>query len=103
MGFTHMTIQTAVLMETLVDLGVEVRSSSCNIFFIQDHGAPNIVATGIPVFAWKGETEDEADWCIEQTILQDGKDWTLRRNHHWRSQLTRNVGSWNLKSTCYQC
>ncbi|WP_317931440.1 adenosylhomocysteinase [Halioxenophilus sp. WMMB6] len=69
MGCIHMTIQTAVLIETLVDLGAEVRWSSCNIFSTQDHAAAAIAAAGIPVFAWKGETEDEFNWCIEQTIL----------------------------------
>ncbi|BFM05234.1 adenosylhomocysteinase [Halioxenophilus aromaticivorans] len=69
MGCIHMTIQTAVLIETLVDLGAQVRWSSCNIFSTQDHAAAAIAAAGIPVFAWKGETEDEFNWCIEQTIL----------------------------------
>jgi adenosylhomocysteinase len=68
MGCIHMTIQTAVLIETLVDLGAEVRWSSCNIFSTQDHAAAAIAAAGIPVFAWKGETEEEFWWCIEQTI-----------------------------------
>ena len=68
-GCLHMTIQTAVLIETLTALGAEVRWSSCNIFSTQDHAAAAIAAAGIPVFAWKGETEAEADWCIEQTIL----------------------------------
>ncbi|MFY0665759.1 MAG: adenosylhomocysteinase [Natronospirillum sp.] len=76
MGCIHMTIQTAVLIETLVDLGAEVRWSSCNIFSTQDHAAAAIAAVGIPVFAWKGETEEEFLWCIEQTILaeKDGSD-----------------------------
>lgn len=68
MGCIHMTIQTAVLIETLIELGAEVRWSSCNIFSTQDHAAAAIAAAGIPVFAWKGETEDEFWWCIEQTI-----------------------------------
>lgn len=68
MGCIHMTIQTAVLIETLVALGAEVRWSSCNIFSTQDHAAAAIAAAGIPVFAWKGETEAEFWWCIEQTI-----------------------------------
>ncbi len=68
-GCLHMTIQTAVLIETLTALGAEVRWSSCNIFSTQDHAAAAIAAAGIPVFAWKGETEEEAEWCIEQTIL----------------------------------
>ena len=86
-GCLHMTIQTAVLIETLVALGAEVRWSSCNIFSTQDHAAAGIAAMGIPVFAWKGETEEEYEWCIEQTIhgpdgwkpnmlLDDGGDLT---------------------------
>lgn len=71
-GCLHMTIQTAVLIETLVDLGAEVRWSSCNIFSTQDQAAAAIAAAGIPVFAWKGETDEEYEWCIEQTIV--GKD-----------------------------
>jgi adenosylhomocysteinase len=87
-GCLHMTIQTAVLIETLVDLGAEIRWSSCNIFSTQDHAAAAIAASGIPVFAWKGETEDDYWWCVEQTIngpdgwhpnmlLDDGGDLTL--------------------------
>ena len=84
-GCLHMTIQTAVLIETLVALGAEVRWSSCNIFSTQDHAAAAIAAAGIPVFAWKGETEEEYEWCIRQTIegwspnliLDDGGDATL--------------------------
>ncbi len=68
-GCLHMTIQTAVLIETLIELGAEVRWSSCNIFSTQDHAAAAIAAAGIPVFAWKGETEEEYEWCIEQTLL----------------------------------
>jgi len=75
LGCIHMTIQTAVLMETLVELGAEIRWSSCNIFSTQDHAAAAMVAAGIAVFAWKGETEEEFLWCIEQTILQDGEPW----------------------------
>lgn len=75
LGCIHMTIQTAVLMETLVDLGAEVRWSSCNIFSTQDHAAAAMVAADIPTFAWKGETEEEFLWCIEQTILENGKPW----------------------------
>ena len=86
-GCLHMTIQTAVLIETLTDLGAEVRWSSCNIFSTQDQAAAAMAAAGVPVFAWKGETEDEAWWCIEQTIfgpdgwrpnmiLDDGGDLT---------------------------
>ena len=86
-GCLHMTIQTAVLIETLVDLGAEVRWSSCNIFSTQDHAAAAIAAVGIAVFAWKGMNAEEFDWCIEQTlkwpdgsqlnmILDDGGDLT---------------------------
>ena len=86
-GCLHMTIQTAVLIETLIDLGAEVRWSSCNIFSTQDHAAAAVAARGIPVFAWKGMNEEEFDWCIEQTlkwpdgsglnmILDDGGDLT---------------------------
>ena len=86
-GCLHMTIQTAVLIETLIDLGASVRWSSCNIFSTQDHAAAAIAQAGIPVFAWKGETEDEYWWCIDQTIkgpdswtpnmiLDDGGDLT---------------------------
>jgi adenosylhomocysteinase len=74
-GCIHMTVQTAVLIETLCALGAEVRWSSCNIFSTQDHAAAAIAAGGIPVFAWKNETEEEYWWCIEQTILKDGKPW----------------------------
>ncbi len=87
-GCLHMTIQTAVLIETLTALGAEVRWSSCNIFSTQDHAAAAMAAVGIPVFAWKGETEEEAWWCIDQTIigpdgwrpnmlLDDGGDLTI--------------------------
>jgi adenosylhomocysteinase len=87
-GCLHMTVQTAVLIETLIDLGAEVRWSSCNIFSTHDPAAAAIAAAGIPVFAWKGETEAEYDWCVEQTIvgpngwtpnmiLDDGGDLTI--------------------------
>ncbi|WP_150047249.1 MULTISPECIES: adenosylhomocysteinase [Methylomonas] len=87
-GCLHMTIQTAVLIETLTALGAQVRWSSCNIFSTQDHAAAAIAAAGVPVFAWKGENEEEFDWCIEQTIigpngwrpnmiLDDGGDLTV--------------------------
>ncbi len=72
LGCIHMTIQTAVLIETLVDLGADVRWTSCNIFSTQDHAAAAIAASGTPVFAWKGETEAEYEWCLEQQI-HDGK------------------------------
>jgi adenosylhomocysteinase len=74
-GCIHMTIQTAVLIETLKELGADVRWSSCNIFSTQDHAAAAIAAAGVPVYAWKGETEEEYDWCLEQTILKDGQPW----------------------------
>ncbi len=100
-GCLHMTIQTAVLMETLVDLGAEVRWSSCNIFSTQDHAAAAMAAAGIPVFAWKGETEEEFWWCIDQTIfgpdgwrpdmiLDDGGDLTLVM-HQKYPELMENV------------
>ncbi len=78
-GCLHMTIQTAVLIETLVDLGAEVTWSSCNIFSTQDHAAAAIAATGVPVFAWKNMTEEEFDWCIEQTLdaFEGGKSLNL--------------------------
>lgn len=87
-GCLHMTIQTAVLIETLIALGAEVRWSSCNIFSTQDHAAAAMAAAGVPVFAWKGETEEEYEWCLEKTItgpqgwkpnmlLDDGGDLTL--------------------------
>src|SRR6184192_4495919 len=87
-GSLHMTIQTAVLIETLVDLGADVRWASCNIFSTQDHAAAAIAAAGIPVFAWKGETLEEYWWCTEQAltwpdgpgpnmIVDDGGDATM--------------------------
>ena len=93
-GCLHMTIQTAVLIETLTALGAEVRWSSCNIFSTQDHAAAAIAAAGIPVFAWKGETEKEAEWCIAQTIdgiegwrpnmiLDDGGDLTTLMHNNY--------------------
>lgn len=91
-GCLHMTIQTAVLIETLIDLGAEVRWSSCNIYSTQDHAAAAIAKAGIPVFAWKGETLEEYDWCIEQSllfgdkgpnmILDDGGDLTIHVHKH---------------------
>ena len=75
LGCIHMTIQTGVLIETLVALGAEVRWSSCNIFSTQDHAAAAVAIAGVPVFAWKGETEEEYEWCLEQTILKDGSPW----------------------------
>src|SRR5437588_8703019 len=100
-GCLHMTIQTAVLIETLIHLGASVRWSSCNIFSTQDHAAAAIAARGIPVFAWKGESEEEYEWCIEQTvrgpdgwlpnlILDDGGDATLLM-HNKYPELLKNV------------
>ena len=97
-GCLHMTIQTAVLIETLVDLGAEVRWSSCNIFSTQDHAAAAIAKKGIPVFAWKGETEEEYWWCIKQTIegqknwkpnllLDDGGDLTALMHSNYQDLL----------------
>ncbi len=100
-GCLHMTIQTAVLIETLIDLGAEVRWSSCNIFSTQDHAAAAIAAAGIPVFAWKGETEGEYWWCVEKTIhgpngwtpnllLDDGGDLT-QVVHEKYPELIKNI------------
>jgi adenosylhomocysteinase len=100
-GCLHMTVQTAVLIETLIELGAEVRWSSCNIFSTQDHAAAAIAATGIPVFAWKGETEDEYWWCVKQTIegpnnwrpnlvLDDGGDLSLLMHNEY-PDLLKNV------------
>jgi len=76
-GCLHMTIQTAVLIETLTALGADVRWSSCNIFSTQDHAAAAIAKTGVPVFAWKGQTEEESEWCIEQTLFFGSEDKPL--------------------------
>ena len=100
-GCLHMTIQTAVLMETLVDLGAELRWSSCNIFSTQDHAASAMVAAGISTFAWKGENEEEFNWCIRQTIegpngwrpnmiLDDGGDLT-KMMHEEYPQLMKDI------------
>jgi len=102
-GCLHMTIQTAVLIETLVALGAQVRWSSCNIFSTQDHAAAAIAAAGIPVFAWKGETEAEYDWCIEKTLtgpgdwqpnllLDDGGDLTQRVHQHYPHLVSTIMG-----------
>ncbi len=101
-GCLHMTIQTAVLIETLVDLGATVRWSSCNIFSTQDHAAAAIAKKDIPVFAWKGETEEEFWWCIEKTIvakqwkpnliLDDGGDLTKVMHEKYSSMLTEIKG-----------
>lgn len=101
-GCLHMTIQTAVLIETLTHLGAEVRWSSCNIFSTQDHAAVAIAASGVPVFAWKGETEEEYDWCIEQTIegwgeagynliLDDGGDLTNMMHESKYDEIMKNI------------
>ena len=101
-GCLHMTIQTAVLIETLTHLGAEVRWSSCNIFSTQDHAACAIAAAGIPVFAWKGETLEEYDWCIEQTIegwgaggfnliLDDGGDLTNMMHAPKYAKMLKNI------------
>lgn len=98
-GSLHMTIQTAVLIETLVDLGAEVRWSSCNIFSTQDHAAAAIAKAGVPVFAWKGETLEEYWWCIEQAltfpggkgpnlIVDDGGDATLMVHLGYKAEKT---------------
>jgi adenosylhomocysteinase len=100
-GCLHMTVQTAVLIETLIELGAEVRWSSCNIFSTQDHAAAAIAKAGIPVFAWKGETEEEYWWCVEQTItgpnnwvpnmiLDDGGDLTAVM-HEKYPELLKNI------------
>ena len=102
-GCLHMTIQTAVLIETLVALGAEVRWSSCNIFSTQDHAAAAIAATGVPVFAWKGETEEEYWWCVEQTVkwpdgtppnllLDDGGDLTIVMHRDYGKALEQCKG-----------
>ena len=102
-GCLHMTVQTAVLIETLIDLGATIRWSSCNIFSTQDHAAAAMAAAGIPIFAWKGETEDEFNWCIEQTvrgpdgwipniILDDGGDLTHLVHNKYPDILKNIVG-----------
>jgi adenosylhomocysteinase len=101
-GCLHMTIQTAVLIETLIKLGAQIRWSSCNIFSTQDHAAAAIAAAGIPVFAWKGESEAEYNWCIEQTIewpdgkgpnmiLDDGGDLTAMMHQERYAHLLKDV------------
>ena len=109
LGCLHMTIQTAVLIETLVDLGAEVRWSSCNIFSTQDHAAAAIAKSGIPVFAWKGETEEEYWWCVKQTIegkkgwipnmiLDDGGDLTALMHKDYK-ELLKNVKGLSEETT----
>lgn len=108
-GCLHMTIQTAVLIETLIDLGAEVRWSSCNIFSTQDHAAAAIAQTGVPVFAWKGETEEEYWWCVEQTLsgpndwqpnmlLDDGGDLTIIV-HEKYPELLKNIKGLSEETT----
>jgi adenosylhomocysteinase len=109
-GCLHMTIQTAVLIETLIDLGAEVTWSSCNIFSTQDHAAAAIAAAGIPVYAWKGMNEEEFDWCIEQTIfafeggkplnmiLDDGGDLTNMVFDHF-PELTKDIKGLSEETT----
>jgi adenosylhomocysteinase len=108
-GCLHMTIQTAVLIETLADLGADIRWSSCNIFSTQDHAAAAIAAAGIPVFAWKGESEDEYWWCVEQTIngpdgwqpnmiLDDGGDLTMVL-HEKYPELMKNIKGLSEETT----
>ena len=96
MGCIHMTIQTAVLIETLVDLGAQVRWSSCNIFSTQDHAAAAIAAAGIPVFAWKGETEEEFWWCIEQTVKAEKNSDQL-----WDANIILDDGG-DLTQLCHE-
>jgi adenosylhomocysteinase len=102
-GCLHMTIQTAVLIETLTELGAEVRWSSCNIFSTQDHAAAAIAVAGVPVFAWKGETEEEYWWCVEQTVrwpdgtppnllLDDGGDLTIVMHRDYAGALAECKG-----------
>src|SRR6187455_3496931 len=90
-GCLHMTIQTAVLIETLIELGAEVKWSSCNIFSTQDHAAAAIAAAGIGVFAWKGQTLEEAYWCIEQTLFFGGADRPLNMILDYGGDLTNIV------------
>ncbi len=108
-GCLHMTIQTAVLIETLKALGAEIRWSSCNIFSTQDHAAAAIAASGVPVFAWKGETEEEYWWCVEQTIngpdgwrpnmlLDDGGDLTLVMHEKYAKDM-KNVRGLSEETT----
>ena len=108
-GCLHMTIQTAVLIETLRELGADIRWSSCNIFSTQDHAAAAIAASGVPVFAWKGETEEEYWWCVEQTIsgpdgwqpnmlLDDGGDLTLLL-HDKFPKLMKNIKGLSEETT----
>jgi len=109
-GCLHMTIQTAVLIETLIELGAEIRWSSCNIFSTQDHAAVAVAAAGIPVFAWKGETDEEFNWCIEQTItgwgpegfdliLDDGGDLTNMMHEERFAPLMKKIKGLSEETT----
>ncbi len=109
-GCLHMTIQTAVLIETLIDLGAEVRWSSCNVFSTQDHAAAAIAVVGIPVFAWKGMSEEEFNWCIEQTItgpdgwqinmiLDDGGDLTNMAHEDKYSEILSQIKGLSEETT----
>ncbi|MFI4875463.1 MAG: adenosylhomocysteinase, partial [Blastopirellula sp. JB062] len=108
-GCLHMTVQTAVLIETLIELGAEVTWSSCNIFSTQDHAAAAMAERGVPVYAWKGETDEEFDWCIEQTIifpdgqplnmiLDDGGDLTVMV-HQKYPELTEGIRGLSEETT----
>ena len=114
LGCLHMTIQTAVLIETLVELGADVRWSSCNIFSTQDHAAAAIAKAGIPVFAWKGETEEEYWWCIKQTIegkkgwtpnmlLDDGGDLTALMHKEYKNLLKDVKGVSEITDEAHNC
>ena len=103
LGSLHMTVQTAVLIETLDELGGDIRWVSCNIFSTQDHAAAAIAKTGVPVYAWKGETDEEFDWCIEQSlhfpdgkslnmILDDGGDLTAMVHQNFQSCCPTSAG-----------
>lgn len=111
MGSLHMTVQTAVLIETLKELGADIRWASCNIFSTQDHAAAAIAAAGIPVFAWKGETLEEYWWCTEQAlafpegkgpnlIVDDGGDATLLI--HWGYKAEENADFLNKKASSHE-
>merc|ERR1711954_16683 len=113
-GCLHMTVQTAVLIETLLELGAEVTWSSCNIFSTQDHAAAAIAAVGVPVYAWKGETDEEYVWCIEQTlifpdgkplnmILDDGGDLTNLVHEKFPEYLKVSFSSLKILTNFYHC
>jgi adenosylhomocysteinase len=90
-GCIHMTIQTAVLMETLIHLGAKIRWSGCNIFSTQDHAAAAMAAAGVPIFAWKGQTQEEFDWCIEQSILENDQPWDANMILDYGGDLTHMI------------